>query len=82
MTAISAPAGAKKASSGLLHTIGHAITEMFIRYRHRQTLHELAALDDHLLEDIGIRRTELSAGSMSDASRMERDLHLPRHQIG
>ncbi|NKB54906.1 MAG: DUF1127 domain-containing protein [Alphaproteobacteria bacterium] len=82
MTAISAPSGAKRAPTGFLHTIGHAIAEVFHHYRQRQTLHELSALDDHLLEDIGLRRTELSAASMSDEAKIERDLHLPRHLAG
>jgi hypothetical protein len=39
-------------------------------------------MDDHLLEDIGIRRTEISSVSLSENGRMERDLHIPRHQLG
>lgn len=82
MAEISAQSGAKQHSTGLLHTITHAIGDLLLHYRQRQTLHELAGLDDHLLEDIGVRRTDLSSKTLSEGSRMERDLHMPRHQIG
>ncbi len=82
MTAISAQTGAKPASTGVFRAVGHAISELFVAYRRRQTMHELSALDDHLLEDIGVRRTELSAVSMSADGKVQNDLHVPRHQIG
>lgn len=82
MAEISAQSGAKQHSTGLSRAITHAISDLFLRYRRRQTMHELAALDDHLLEDIGVRRTDLSSETLSEGGQMERDLHMPRHQIG
>jgi uncharacterized protein YjiS (DUF1127 family) len=79
---VTAQSNTKHHSTGLLRTITHVIGDLFLRYRQRQTLHELAAMDDHLLEDIGIRRTEISSVSLSENGRMERDLHIPRHQLG
>jgi uncharacterized protein YjiS (DUF1127 family) len=82
MTAISAQDGAKPASTGLFQTIGHAFGDLLGRYQRRQTMHQLSALDDHLLEDIGVRRSELAATTMSDGSTTRRDLQVPRHHIG
>ena len=59
--------GAKNA--GLLHTIGQKIRAAFSAYRRRQTLHELAALDNHVLQDIGIDRAELNATINQEADR-------------
>lgn len=82
MAEITAQTHTKHHSTGLLHTVTHVIGDFFLRYRRRQTLHELAAMDDHLLHDIGICRAEISSASLSENGRMERDLHIPRHQIG
>ncbi|MDD9904590.1 MAG: DUF1127 domain-containing protein [Rhodospirillaceae bacterium] len=59
--------GAKNA--GLLHTIGQKIRAAFAAYRRRQTLHELAALDNHILQDIGVDRAELNATINQEADR-------------
>ena len=82
MTDIVAPAGAKRPANGLLSAIGEKIGKAFHGYRHRQTLHELASLDDHLLEDIGVPRAELSVAALSEKQAMRDNLHLPRHLIG
>lgn len=82
MTAISAQTGAKPASTGFFRAVGNTISNLFAAYRRRQALHELSALDDHLLDDIGVRRTELSAASLSEDGKIQSELHPPRHQIG
>jgi uncharacterized protein YjiS (DUF1127 family) len=38
----------------------HAVIDA---YRRRQTAHELASLDSHILQDIGIDRAELNAST-------------------
>ena len=53
----------------LLHTTGQKIRAAFAAYRRRQTLHELAALDNHVLQDIGIDRAELNATINQEADR-------------
>ena len=82
MTDIIAPAGEKRPASGLFGTIGEKIGKVFHGYRRRQTLHELASLDDLLLEDIGVHRSDLTVASLSEKQTMRDNLHIPRHSIG
>ena len=59
--------GAKHA--GLMHTIGQKTRAAFAAYRRCQTLHELAALDNHILQYIGVDRAELNATINQEADR-------------
>ena len=80
MTELSASTGTSR--PGYFHAIRHFVDNVFAGYRRRQTLHELAALDDHLLADIGIDRAALSPTADLNG-RVARDgLHMPRHLIG
>ncbi len=64
---------------GILYKVMRVIRGAVTYYRHRQTLHELSSLDDHLLQDIGIERAALTA-SAGGAER--KDFFFPRHRIG
>lgn len=52
--------------TGFLQTIGRALNKVFSAYRRRKTIHELAALDNHILQDIGLDRASLNAASLPD----------------
>lgn len=48
---------------GVLGALGRALHALIDAYRRRQTVHELAALDNHILQDIGVDRAELNAST-------------------
>ncbi len=66
-------------SNGLFRTFKRAAGSLLGYYRHRQTMHELASLDDHLLDDIGVRRDHLSAPSMKGSEFTTSGIELPRY---
>ncbi len=82
MTAIIETADTKPVSTEISQAIGDAINEVLRRFLPRQTLNELAVLDDHMLADIGIHRTGLPAASLSEIEWIGHDIHAPRHLIG
>lgn len=61
--------GSGRERHGVLHSIGQMIQSAVAAYRRRQTLHELSALDNHILQDIGVDRAELNATINHDADR-------------
>lgn len=67
---------------GFLRAVGNAIAAVFVRYRKKQAHHELAALDDHLLEDMGIDRAALSTERSAGGRAMHDELHVLRHRLG
>ncbi len=82
MSALQAKTGTNPVTTRIFQVIAHAFSNLLVSYRRRQTMHELSALDDHLLDDIGVRRAELSTSSLSNDAAARNYLHLPRHQIG
>lgn len=54
---------------GFLRAVGRALHAVLDAYRRRQTAHELAALDSHILQDIGIDRAELNASTTVNRNR-------------
>ena len=68
-------------SSGLFHTLKRAASALLGYYRHRQTLHELSALDDHLLDDIGVQRDQLRAQPVKGFEFTDRGIELPRYLL-
>ena len=80
MTEITASAGVGRPR--IFDTVGHAIGEAFLRYRKRQTKHELAALDGRLLKDMGFDRANLSRTSVTNDISTWDGFYVPRHLIG
>ena len=67
---------------GIFHKIMCAIRGAVTYYRCQQTLHELASMDDHLLQDIGIDRATLSASSKPGCGADRIETFYSRHLIG
>ena len=74
--------GADAGKPGIRHAIGRAIRAVGACYRRRQSAHELAALDDHILQDIGIDRAELNAPASLSCDKDRNTPYVPRHETG
>ena len=89
MTAIFETADTKHFSTGIfqaagqaVHEVRNGINDVRHHYQPRQINHELAALDDHLLADIGVHRAVLPAASRSDFDSMRQDIYTQSNLIG
>lgn len=81
MNAITETKDLKAAPNDLFYTVKRAVNALLGYYRHRQTMHELASLDDHLLDDIGVQRDHISARSMRGSEFTARGIELPRYLL-
>jgi uncharacterized protein YjiS (DUF1127 family) len=57
----SASATARATASALAESMSRCLNNISRRHTHRSTLKQLGQLDDHLLKDIGLHRSELTS---------------------
>lgn len=74
--------GSNGCQSGIFRAIGRTLRAIGNAYRRRQTAHKLSALDNHILQDIGIDRAALNVPASTGCDSNRDTPFVSRHQIG